>query len=134
MNRTLKRMHRAAIIRVVINNFSRKFLFSADTKCLNKPVASTDAVNQKMKVSNQIVTHELRATLTPSYFLTRKRSLVPHPMGEHLVGWGEVRPQTRQCSSLPVWIRPQEGNFGNRNKDTITSTSIKIGRLGPRQF
>jgi len=52
-----------------------------------------------MKVSNQIVTHELRPKLTSSYFVTWKRSLVPRPMGEHLV---RVCPHEGHCSSLPV--------------------------------
>jgi len=108
MNGTLERRHRAAVIRIVIRNFSRNFLFSAYTKCLNKPAASTEAVTQKMKVYNQIVTHEFRLTLTSSYFFTWKRSSVSRPMGEHLV-W--VRPQEGQCSSLPVrGICPQEGH------------------------
>jgi hypothetical protein len=47
MNSTLERMHRAAVIRIIIRNFSRNFLFSAYTKCLNKPTASIEAVTQK---------------------------------------------------------------------------------------
>ena len=99
MKRTLERMHHAAVIRFVIRNFSRNVLFSVHTKCLNKPAASTEAVTQKMMVSSQIVTHELRPTLTSSYFLTWKRNLVPRPMGEDLV---RVRPQEGHCSSFLV--------------------------------
>jgi hypothetical protein len=108
MNRTLERSNRAAVICIVIRNFSRNFLFSAYTKCLNKPAASTQEVIPKMKVYNPIATHDLRPTLTSAYFFTWKRSLVPCPMGEHLV-W--VRPQEDHCSSLPVrGICLQEGH------------------------
>lgn len=40
MNRTLERMHRAAIIRIITRKCSRNFLVSVHIKCLDKPAAS----------------------------------------------------------------------------------------------
>jgi hypothetical protein len=137
-------MHRATVIRFVIRNFSGNVLVSVHTKCLNKPAASTEAVTQKMKVSNQIVT-QTNAQVVISFDMKAKLSPTPHgrtfsagtPSRRTLflfAGEG-VRPQEGHCSSLPVGVRPQEGHCSSLPRTDFSSqpiiTVLQVTYVGP---